>query len=52
MLNQWKNTVENFTIQHETAITAFLVAVAVVLVLVALFGKPHHKALAMLYIVC
>lgn len=50
-LRALRDFVEDLVIEHERAITALLLAVAVVLVLVALFGRPHHKVAAMLYIV-
>jgi hypothetical protein len=46
-----KNKAETFVRGHETAITWLLFAVAIALILVAVFGKPEHKIMACLYIV-
>lgn len=46
-----KNRAEAYFTEHEAALTCILLAVAAVLILVAIFGKPHHKVLAGLYIV-
>ncbi len=51
MLGTWKDGIENFVVQNEGAITALLICIAVVLILIAVFGKPKHKAAAMIYIV-
>lgn len=50
-LLKWKNDAVQLAEAHERLITCVLVAVAVVLLLVAFYGKAHHKALAMVYIV-
>jgi hypothetical protein len=50
-LQQWKNNAIQFAESHEREITCLLVLIAVILILVAIFGKAHHKAMAMVYIV-
>ena len=50
-LTQWKKDAEALATRHEQAMTNILLGVAAVLILVALFGKPHHKAMATIYIV-
>jgi len=51
VISRWKNGIVTFTVAHEAQITALLLIIALILLLVACFGKPGHKAAAMLYIV-
>jgi len=50
-LKKWKRNVETLAEAHEAALTCALLGIALILILVALFGKPHHKAMACIYIV-
>lgn len=50
-LKELKENTESFLLDHEQWLTITLLVVAVVLILIALKGKPHHKAAACLYII-
>jgi hypothetical protein len=50
-LAEMKQRTHAFLISHEQAMTITLLVLAGLLILVALKGKPHHKAAACLYIV-
>lgn len=50
-LAEMKKNAETFLLTHEQALTITLLVIAGLLILVALKGKPHHKAAACLYIV-
>lgn len=50
-LLKWKNDVVQLAESHERLITCCLFIVAAILILVAIYGRAHHKALAMIYIV-
>jgi hypothetical protein len=50
-LKDYKDQAESFLLAHEQALTVTLLVVACLLILIALAGKPHHKAAACLYIV-
>lgn len=50
-LIKWKNSAVQLAEAHEREVTGILLIVAVVLIAVALFGRAHHKALALSYIV-
>lgn len=50
-LHRIKDTIETGAKVYEIHLTCVLVVVAIVLLAVACWGKPHHKALAILYIV-
>lgn len=49
-LKQWKNNAIQLAESHEREITCVLVLVAVILLAIAVWGKAHHKAMAMVYI--
>ncbi len=51
MIEHWKANIKAFVKEHERLITFLLLLVAAVLIVVALFGKPEHKAGALIYIV-
>ena len=50
-MNKWRASINQFVEAHEAAITMLLIVIALILIAVACFGKPSHKAAAMLYIV-
>ena len=50
-LSQWKKDVERLAERNEQLLTGALIGVAGILILVAIFGKAHHKAMAAIYIV-
>jgi len=50
-IKQWRNDAVSLVEAHEAAITMLLIVIALILIAVACFGKPSHKAAAMLYIV-
>ena len=51
MIEQVEDGIEGFVSRNERLISCLLIVIAIILVLVAVFGKPAHKAAAMLYIV-
>lgn len=51
MLSSFKTRVEREAVEHEQLLTGLLVLVALVLLGVAIWGKPHHKAMACIYVV-
>ncbi len=51
MIDRLSKNVEAFAIAHERLLTGLLLAIAAGLILVALFGKSHHKAMCLVYIV-
>lgn len=51
MITELKDKVTAFVERYETACTALLVIIALILIAIAIYGKPHHKAMAMVYIV-
>ena len=50
-MEQLKNRLLAWGQEHEGPLTCALVAVAVLLLLIAFFGEPHHKLIAMMYVV-
>lgn len=50
-LKKWKDSAMFLAEQHEQVLTCLLVGVAIVLLAIAFFGKAHHKAGALIYIV-
>lgn len=50
-LSQWKKDVEVLAERNEQLLTGALLGVAGILILIAIFGGPRHKALAAIYIV-
>ncbi len=50
-LKQWKRRLVRTAEAHEQILTGALLGVAVILALVALFGKTEHKIAAGVYII-
>lgn len=48
---QWKDNAVSLAEAHEKAITVVLVAIALILLGVAFYGKVQHKVSALVYIV-
>ena len=46
-----KSRIEQEAVEHERLLTGLLVLVALVLLGVAIWGTPHHKAMACIYVV-
>jgi uncharacterized YccA/Bax inhibitor family protein len=50
-LARWRSNAVQLAESHENLITGALLLVGIILILVAVFGKSHHKAIAMAYII-